>query len=53
MRRYWKLLVGLIFIVGGLGLLALPKYNCVFWGCFSGVVFILWFFIDQRRVSKG
>jgi hypothetical protein len=53
MKKYWKLLVGCILMVGSLGLLAVPYYNCVFWGGLSGVVFILWFLIDRRRSIRG
>jgi len=54
MRRYWKLVFGSLMVVYGLTFLVFPYYNCVFWVSFTGVVFVLWFGIDQRKekISK-
>jgi hypothetical protein len=53
MKKYYKLVVGSLLFVGGLVCLVHPYYNCVFWGCLSGVVFVLWFFMDKRRQKFG
>jgi len=47
----WKLLLGLLLVVGGLFAFIHPYYNVVLWTFFFGFSFILWFAYDKRKSS--